>query len=333
MSGISNAPIIPLIDTLHLSNIDDAEYFSKYEDYISNSRLGLIDPSRGGSPKRYFNKEYDSGTRSLSLGSVIHQLFLQPESYQLVDTVDAPTAKAGLMADYLYRYGKVPSNNEIVEASNKLDYFKGKMDEKKIKSFKDKVYNYWMQRSLWEEKNTDKRIPIFLDPKGREIVHNCMASLNKNQDLLKCMNPDYIVTQPDTYNEQTILLDISIEDRIYHLKGKLDNFVIDYDTNTIIVNDLKTIYKPVEEIQDNVDRFAYGRELAIYSWLLSLVANKYYGMTNSIIKGNLLVVQTKDNFDTCIYPITKKLYIDSFHEFKYLVKLVDYFTAIEPYCH
>lgn len=47
--------ITPLIDTLRLEKIDDETYFSKkYSNYISNSRLGLINPEQEGSPEKFF---------------------------------------------------------------------------------------------------------------------------------------------------------------------------------------------------------------------------------------------------------------------------------------
>ena len=43
--------ITPLLDTLRLENISDASYFGEhYSDYISNSRMGLINPAQGGTP-------------------------------------------------------------------------------------------------------------------------------------------------------------------------------------------------------------------------------------------------------------------------------------------
>jgi hypothetical protein len=77
----NNIKITPLLETLRLESIDDAEYFSKkYSSYISNSRLGLL--LKYGA-KEFFeglgaNKEFSS---SLSLGSALHQLVLQPDSY------------------------------------------------------------------------------------------------------------------------------------------------------------------------------------------------------------------------------------------------------------
>ena len=48
--------ITPLLDTLHLEKIDDSIYFSKkYSNYISNSRLSLINPEQDGSPEKFFS--------------------------------------------------------------------------------------------------------------------------------------------------------------------------------------------------------------------------------------------------------------------------------------
>ena len=44
----------PLLDTIKLLDISDEEYFgSGYAEYISNSRLKLINPDQGGSPQLY----------------------------------------------------------------------------------------------------------------------------------------------------------------------------------------------------------------------------------------------------------------------------------------
>ena len=43
------------MDTLRLQKISDEVYFSeRYANYISNSRLSLINPSQEGSPEKFF---------------------------------------------------------------------------------------------------------------------------------------------------------------------------------------------------------------------------------------------------------------------------------------
>lgn len=71
---------------------------------------------------------------------------------------------------------------------------------------------------------------------------------------------------PLSENEQAILLDVEAKcpngkKVILHLKSKLDNYTIDKETNTICVNDIKTIGKIVSEIDSNIERFRYNREL------------------------------------------------------------------------
>lgn len=44
----------PLLDSIRLLDISDEEYFgSGYRNYISNSRLKLMNPEQGGSPELY----------------------------------------------------------------------------------------------------------------------------------------------------------------------------------------------------------------------------------------------------------------------------------------
>lgn len=52
---LNEIKLTPLIDTLRLEKIDDAIYFSeKYNGYVSNSRLGLLNPRQEGSPEKFF---------------------------------------------------------------------------------------------------------------------------------------------------------------------------------------------------------------------------------------------------------------------------------------
>ncbi len=59
---LNEIEITPLLDTLRLEKIDDAIYFSeKYSGYVSNSRLGLINPRQDGSPDKFFAGFQQSG--------------------------------------------------------------------------------------------------------------------------------------------------------------------------------------------------------------------------------------------------------------------------------
>ena len=141
---LKDIKITPLIETIKFLEISDEEYFSEaYSDYISNSRLKLINPEQGGSPEAYLAGLGADGRYSDSLyfGSAVHELVLQPESFILIESVDRPTAKAGFMADELYPLfiaNGVVTKDEIVAASDKINYYKGKMDEDKMHALRIK---------------------------------------------------------------------------------------------------------------------------------------------------------------------------------------------------
>ena len=79
------------------------------------------------------------------------------------------------------------------------------------------------------------------------------------------------------------------------------------------------------EFPNNFKRFHYHRELSLYSWLLSLVAKKHYGMENCTIRSNCLVVSTIPKYYTKVYEVTKADFTRGWEEFKALLRLVAHY--------
>lgn len=338
--SLDSIEIIPLIDTLRLQKIDDSVYFGeKYNGYISNSRLSLLNPDQDNDPKAFFEGlgKHNKYSDALIFGSAVHELVLQPELFHLCTSVDRPTAKAGFMADELY---KVFTNNNstpqdkwsaIFKASNKIDYYKDKLDNDKVKALLEKCEPYWKDRKEYESRELYST-PIYLDAKSRERVLNCVHALESNKLVQRVLHPTGVIFDPVSENEQAILLDVEVhvpeyESFIFRIKAKLDNYTIDTETNSVIVNDLKTIGKLVSEFGNNFERFHYHRELALYSWLMSLVAKKYYNMDNCRIISNCLVVSTIPNYYTKIYTLNKADFTKGWNEFKFLIKLAAHYYS------
>lgn len=325
------------MDTLRLQKIDDEEYFSKkYSNYISNSRLSLINPSQEGSPEKFFQGFKPTYSAAFDLGSGVHQMSLQGHLFEICETVDKPTAKMGALADRLYSiYRKREVTDEdIKKEATTVDYYGGNLSEAKIAIVREKCEPYWKGRKEFEEFYTGDKEPLYFDPKSRQIVHNCLDALNSNRKIQKLLHPKGIVEDPISDTEQAILLDVDVEIEGYpkfrlKLKSKLDHYSIDKESNTITVNDVKTIGKIVSEMDSNIERFHYNREIAMYSWLLSLCAKKYYGMDCPTVKGNYLVVSTIPGHYTKVLPMTKKMFKEGWNEFEQLLKLVAKHVATE----
>ena len=59
-----------------------------------------------------------------------------------------------------------------------------------------------------------------------------------------------------------------------------------------------------------------------YSFLLKLVAEKYYNIKNPTVKGNYLVVSTIPQYYTKVVPMTKKMFVEGWNEVNYLLRLI-----------
>lgn len=323
--------IKPLIDTLRLQKIDDEEYFSKkYSNYISNSRLSLINPDQDGNPEKFFQGFKPIYSAAFDLGSGVHQLTLQNDLFDVCMTVNKPTAKMGALADrlfHLYKEKGEVTDEDIIKEATTIDYYGGNLSSSKIEAVREKCEPYWRDRLEYSSSYKGSKEVLYFDPKSREIVLNCIDSLSKNKKIQNLLNPKGLVEDPISDTEQAILLDIEVEIEGYpkfilKLKSKLDHYSIDKETNTITVNDVKTIGKIVSEMPSNIERFHYNREIAMYSWLLSLCAKKYYDMDNPTVKGNYLVVSTIPGHYTKVLPMTCKMFKEGWDEFKRLLQLV-----------
>ena len=104
---LSQVTLKPILSSVQRLDISDEVYFGpQYKHYISNSRLKLIDPTCNGSPSTYKTGFTGKTTGSLSLGSNIHMLYLQPEEFELVTDVTLPNGKLGLACEKAIKHYK-----------------------------------------------------------------------------------------------------------------------------------------------------------------------------------------------------------------------------------
>lgn len=75
--NLDSIKLTPILETLRLEKISDATYFSeKYSGYISNSRLGLLNPKQEGTPEKFFDGFKKQGyVPAFELGKIFYKLF------------------------------------------------------------------------------------------------------------------------------------------------------------------------------------------------------------------------------------------------------------------
>lgn len=331
---LNDIKIIPLVDTIQLLKISDAEYFSsKYANYISNSRLGLINPQQDGSPDKFFNGFSSEFSSSFQLGSAVHELILQPEAFELAPCLNKPTAKLGVLADILYPIWltKTLTREDLAKGMAQANYYKDKLNDTIEKKIYKECVPYFKARKKLKVK-TNKEL-IFLDNKSYDTVVNCIDALNANKAVVKLLRPTGLINDPVSLNEMALLMDVEIvcpngKNFILHLKSKLDNFTIDLENSAVVINDVKTIGKVVNEITNNAERFHYYREIAMYMYLLKqYVAKEYEEDFN--YTANYLVVSTIPQYYTKVQPLTNIDIAKGMKEFSTLLRYVAYQIGYE----
>lgn len=335
MSGIdfSKIRVSPIMDSLVIDKITDEVYFSeKYADYISNSRLKLINPDQGGSPEQYFEGFSEIYSDALIQGSAVHELVLQPEYFELVETINRPTGKPGFISDIVYKKTVLPTDEELIAAAKDIDYYGGNLNAIQMKELKAKVLPYCEQRMNYEARYTGDKELIFLGEAMREKVKACVFNLLGNAEIYSLLHPTGLLTNPISENEQAILVDLDVdveghEPIVLKLKAKLDNFTIDKENNKLIINDIKTHGRKIGEFGDAVNNWRYMREMAVYATLLNLVAQKFYGMDKTDIEANFLVVSTIPPYYTKVHRLRREDFLIGVEEFQRLLKMVAYYTC------
>ena len=330
----------PLLDTLQLEKIDDKIYFSSpiYKHRISNSRLGLLNPKQGGSPEKFFGGFTQSFNPSFALGSAVHEQILQPHLFKLAEDTHKPTAKMGGMADELYDIycQREITDDDIIEASNRVEYYKGKMTPDRIAEVRTKCADYWEARSAYEFDLDETKDIRYLDYTMLEKAKACIESLQSNKLAMDLLHPKGLIEDPISECEQAILLDVKAtmpngSEVILHLKAKLDNYTIDTESNIIKVNDVKTHGQMLSTFDESKVKYHYYREIAFYMYLLGLIAKHKYNMTNPKKQANYLVVSTVPNFYSKVVPVSFVEIRKGFYEFQKLLRYSAYLMCYKGY--
>lgn len=323
--------IEPILESASRLKISDAEYFGpNYKEYISNSKLKLINPDQGGSPELYKNGLKSEDSTSLRLGSAIHELFLQGEIFNLKENLHKPSAKLGDVVDRIrfYRLKNTSIWSSIYNSCQDIGYYAKSLTPNRIKTIISKGLNYYLNSKELKEND------IVLSDKDTEICKTCLESLISNTSVWELVHPKSSEELPIySYNEDALFLDVKVtfenKEIILKLKAKADNWTYEPFTETIVLNDLKTTSKPFPFFMKDYGSFVhyhYARQLAMYSWMLKEFCKKEYNINNSVgIKSNIIVVETLGQYRAHCYNINNKLIKQGFEELLMLLKMVAYY--------
>ena len=343
--SLTKTTIRILPETIRLVKMTDKEYFSsENKDYISNSKLGLINPDEGGSYEKY-EQGFKSGySDSFELGSAVHAIVLQPDYFNISD-LRKPGGKLGLCVEKFYEYRRkgLSINESISLASADADYYKDKMTSTRLKTAIKSSLPFYLKR-IHIKDSLDGIETIYLSETNAAKYEKCVLGIKSNPKVDEILYPKGLITSAEVYNEYAIFaeVEVTIDGKLTRLKlkAKLDNFTVNHETQEITLNDLKTTGKPINFFMGNnvtvkdeegkyigktwydgsFQKFHYYRQMGMYLWLLSCcMQNQGF---NYKLKANMVVVETIPEFRTKVYPVTDKQIKQGLDEFKKLLSLV-----------
>lgn len=239
--------------------MSDEEYFGpKYKDYVSNSKMGLLNPAQGGSPQKFFEGFKSNNSPALALGSAVHQLTLESNDYML-SNVQKPGGKLGAAYAEFVKLRKDGKSIEeaMVLACNKAEYYLNRLKSYKGNSVPDfmkegmeKCYKHYFASKT---KQINGKNVIYLATDQYPKCVGCVDSIKRNTRIQKEL------TVPLSYCEDVILCEVKVTfpkdfakpleeqvETIIKLKMKADQWNINHEEKWFTLNDVKTTGKPLQ---------------------------------------------------------------------------------------
>lgn len=298
--------------------MSDEEYFSIPA--ISNSKLKLLDPKEDGSPEKYkrgFQSTYNS---SLLLGTAVHSQILTPNEVLLSDYEGKPAGKLGIFVEKVYYFRKSGHTLEksFELASRAADYYNGKLTKSILRKAIKQGLDYYL-RLCKGEFHDDTREVIVLPKAQLDVCKQCISAVLNNYQIHKLLSPN-IFEDKIFMNEYAFFADFKVslpngKETTLKLKGKADSIIIDPETKTCYLNDVKTTSKPIGVFMDHIwedhvvdgvfSHHRYEIQMTLYTLFLMWHLRKNMKLTDYTFKVNMWAVETCGEHKAECFPVSQ----------------------------
>jgi len=271
-----------MIQTLIGSEELDRFYRQKF--YFSYSGINKLLFSPVMFYNHYVLNQREDGTDAhLVGGRVLHCLLFEPDKYDehfISLPGKIPTDNQRKIIDNIFKYHLTVGNNTL----NLSDYSQD-------------ILTQLLTANLYQTLKTDQqRLDKILTPENTEYFEFLKLSLDKaivdqptldgckvavevlknnsNVRALLQLDRDEEDKTIEAYNELFVKADV--DNLPFGFHGVLDNVVVDHNTKTIFINDLKTLGKSIQDFPDSVEYYRYWIQAVIYV----LLAKEKFSITD-----------------------------------------------------
>ena len=271
-----------MIQTLIGSEELDRFYRQKF--YFSYSGINKLLFSPAMFYSHYvLNQREDSTDAHLVGGRVLHCLLFEPDKYDeyfISLPGKIPTDNQRKIIDNIFKYHLTVGNNTL----NLSDYSQD-------------ILTQLLTANLYQTLKTDQqRLDKILTPENTEYFEFLNLSLDKaivdqptldgckvavevlkknsNVRALLQLDRDEEDKSIEAYNE--LFVKAEADNLPFGFHGVLDNVVVDHNSKTIFINDLKTLGKSIQDFPDSVEYYRYWVQAVIYV----LLAKEKFSITD-----------------------------------------------------
>ena len=233
------------------------------------------------SPRMFYNhyvlkQKEDSTDSHLVIGRVLHCLLLEPANFDnqfAVMTSKIPSENNKKIIDNIFRNYLVNQNNTLTLEDYSKDILTHLLTinlHQSLKTDQQRLY-----KILTDENNEYfefLKLSLGKTVIDQTILDNCKMSLDvikANDDVRALLQLDKIQEDDEieVYNE--LIVSMSDKNLPFGFKGVLDNVVVDHNSKTLFINDLKTSGKSIQDFPESVDYYKYWIQGTIYVMLAS----------------------------------------------------------------
>ena len=257
---------------LTLTGSDELELFYKKPFWFSYSSINKL----LFSPRMFYshyvlNQREDSTDAHLVAGRVLHCLLFEPDNYdkQFISMPGKyPTDSQRKIIDNIFKYHCTVGNDSL-----------------SLDDYSQEILSELLTANLYQSLKTDpQRLDKVLTEENKSYfnflkesldktvvdeitLNNCKESLielKSNQAVRSLLQLD---KSPNDVHIKTFsehMISVNQEHLPFGYKGILDNVVMDYDSKTLFINDLKTTGKDIASFPESVGYYKYWIQAAIY---------------------------------------------------------------------
>lgn len=246
----------------------------------------------------------------LIYGKIIHALLLEPEKFNeqfIISPDNLPTGNPRTVIDRIFsHHQELVKNgdqrtmlseftNAILDVMKDMNYHQNlKTDQQRLdKILTPDVENYW---NFLKTKGSK----TLIDQQSYDFCLNAVDIIKTDSKICKLIG-----CNPSEFDNIEVLnelpLSCKINDKLFGLKGIVDNLVIDHDKKILYINDVKTTSKDLKDFPESVEFYNYWMQAAIY---VSLVITNYSDLINKGYEVKFHFVVIDKNY--LVYPFEVK---------------------------